>query len=319
MKGLKGFLQASVLRKDISKLINGLEYPCWMPFYHTVSDQPLAHIKHLYPLKSVELFEQELEFYLKHFTIVSQEDICQKRGQKPNLFLSFDDGLIEFDEIIAPILYKKGVPATVFLNSNFVDNKDLFFRYKASILASELEARNTGSDIQNSISELLKIDYANKELLDSLAKDMAIDFKDYLDKKPIYLSTDQIKHWKHRGFDFGAHSQDHPLYEKLNLQEQLSQTRNCIEELKSLLGFPINSFSFPFTDFGVFPTFFSELKKDYPELLTFGTSGLKLDPVDNHYHRLPMDDSLGKIDDFFIKNIQRYHLKRILGKHIYKR
>ncbi len=318
MKGLKGFLQASLKRRDFSKLLSTINYPCWMPFYHAVSNEPLAHITHLYPVKSVISFEKELDFFLKHFNIVSQSEINIRKGEKPNLFLSFDDGLIEFDQIIAPILWKKGIPATVFLNSAFVDNKDLFFRYKASILATKLEDKSS-KDIHNQTSELLKIPYSEQELLDDLAKDMGINFQEYLKKNPIYLSTDQIKYWNQKGFDFGAHSQDHPLYEKLSLKDQLSQTTNCIKELESQLDFTINSFSFPFTDYGVYPTFFNQLKKEYPQLITFGTAGLKLDPIEGHFQRLPMDDSIGEVSDFFLKNIQRYHLKRMVGKHVYKR
>jgi hypothetical protein len=33
-----------------------------------------------------------------------------------------------------PILRRKGVPATVFVNSDFVDNQDLFFRFKAALI-----------------------------------------------------------------------------------------------------------------------------------------------------------------------------------------
>ncbi len=317
---LKGFIQASGFGgKDFSKLLSNSKYPCWMPFYHAVSNEPLAHIKHLYPVKSLELFEQELEFYLKHFTIVSQEDIQKPAKNKPNLFLSFDDGLIEFDTIIAPILHKKGVPATVFLNSAFIDNKDLFFRYKASILASKLSEKGNKDVLIKSIKDLLAIEYSNQHQLDLLAVDMGINFKDYLKEKPIYLGTDQVKFWKNKGFDFGAHSHDHPLYEKLSLQEQLQQTTGCIKSLEASLEFNISSFSFPFTDYGVYPAFFEKLKEAYPNLSTFGTAGLKLDPIPNHFQRLPMDNSLGNVQEFFAKNIQRFHMKRLLGKHIYKR
>ncbi len=319
MKGLTGFLQTSFKGQDFSKILSGITYPCWMPFYHGVCDKPLAHIKHLYPVKSVALFQKELDFYLEHFNIVSLSEIRNKPSDKPNLFLSFDDGLVEFNDVIAPILQKKGIPATVFLNSDFVDNKNLFFRYKASILATELESRSRSTNLDKSIKELLNISYHNSKQLDDLARDMSIDFEDYTQHNPIYLSTEQIKHWKTEGFDFGAHSKDHPLFEKLSLEEQLTQTTQCITELESMLGFTIESFSFPFTDYGVVPAFFEALKKAHPNLITFGTAGLKLDPINDHFQRLPMDNSTGDVKQYFTKQIQRYHLKKLAGKHIYKR
>lgn len=316
-----GFIKAFVPKGDFEMLIKHFNYPCWMPFYHTISDRPLAHIKHLYALKSVSDFEREIDFYGKYFNCISQDDIGSNKSGKPDLFLSFDDGLIEFHEIIAPILLKKGIPATVFLNSSFIDNQDLFFRYKASILIEELKKQNkTISDFYpDGTFDLLKLNYADNALLDTLADAVGVDFKSYLKEQPIYLNTKQIKQLQVQGFQFGSHSKDHPLYEEISLDEQLNQTCNSLKELENKLGFPMNTFSFPFTDFGVSSSFFEALRQRLPQLKTFGTAGLKIDPVESHYHRIPMDDCLGDVEIFFRKNIQRYYLKKTVGKHRYKR
>jgi hypothetical protein len=59
--------------------------------------------------------------------------------KKPLLHLSFDDGLSACYDTIAPILLRKGVPATFFLNPAFIDNKALMFRYKISLCLNALD------------------------------------------------------------------------------------------------------------------------------------------------------------------------------------
>ena len=39
------------------------------------------------------------------------------------LHLTFDDGFRELHDVVAPILLRKGIPATFFVNSAFIDNK----------------------------------------------------------------------------------------------------------------------------------------------------------------------------------------------------
>ena len=57
----------------------------------------------------------------------------------PNSFLlTFDDGFREIYDIIAPILLDKGIPATFFISSGFLDNRELCYQHKASLLVEKV-------------------------------------------------------------------------------------------------------------------------------------------------------------------------------------
>jgi len=114
-----------------------------MPFYHTVSDEDLIHIKHLYPIISTKKFNEDLDFFQKNYRVITANYLIENKGsatlrQQKNYFLSFDDGLRQFNDVIAPILIEKGIPATFFVNSSFIDNKDMFYRLKISILIERI-------------------------------------------------------------------------------------------------------------------------------------------------------------------------------------
>ncbi len=299
------------------------------PFYHAVSDSSLTHIHHLYHPKTTKQFISDLDFLLKHYCpmdineVISLRDSNKKRS-KPGFFLSFDDGLKEFYEIIAPILLKKGIPAACFLNSGFVDNKDLFYRYKVSLLCDYFLKGNKDYDHpkvtdwvknhQNNRPEkiLLSLSYQKKEEIDTLASLVGLDFKSYLAVQKPYMTTEQIQELSRQGFYFGAHSLDHPMYANISTSEQIRQTEISLQWLRENLDQKCSIFAFPFSDFNVKSYFY----KHFEDVdLIFGTAGLKDTVVKNHFQRIPMEFA-----DYSGKNIVKaeylyYILKSLVGKN----
>jgi hypothetical protein len=112
-------------------------------YYHVVNNEEVPHITHLYKHKSVRQFCNDLEFLLKHYSPISLSDVIHwVRGKNvlpPNCFaLTFDDGFREIYDVVAPILLDKGIPATFFVSSAFLDNGELCYEHKASLLAEKI-------------------------------------------------------------------------------------------------------------------------------------------------------------------------------------
>ncbi len=319
------FVPISLLRKITSQSVV-------LPFYHTVSNTELAHIKHLYQVKSENQFEKDLDFLLLNYQPIDfleyKKCIDENVPLKNRFLLTFDDGLKEFYTFIAPILKRKGIPALNFLNTDFVDNKDLFYRYKVSVLIEKLQTTTFSEDIQKEIKHwfldqgislddnykgLLKITYQQKDTLDYLAHVISLDFKDYLKKEEPYLTSGQIHELIEQGFHFGAHSNDHPPYHTIALEEQLQQTKESIRIISTEFNLNYTTFSFPFTDFNVSKTFFNEIQSNVA--LTFGCAGLKKDSVNFNKQRIPFE-----IDGFNGEEILRgeylyYIFKCLLNKN----
>jgi peptidoglycan/xylan/chitin deacetylase (PgdA/CDA1 family) len=255
-----------------------------LPFYHAVAEKPLPHIKHLYRMKTVAEFQKDLDFLLKFYEPMDVETLyhfhVNKIVPKKTVFhLTFDDGLKEMYEIVAPILLKKGVPATFFVNSGFVDNKALFYRHQHS-----LQARAD----------------------------------DFLKNEKPYLTTDQIQTLSKQGFTIGAHSVDHPYYNKISLDEQLRQTRESLDFVASIVHQKLRLFAFPFTDFNVPKDFFEEIKPDVD--LCFGTAGLKNDAIPFHLQRIAAErEKYVSLESVLKKEYLKYIVKFFLKKNIISR
>jgi hypothetical protein len=181
------------------------------PFYHTVSDDELIHIKNLYQVRSIKAFEKDLDFFLKYYEPIDfltfKANFDTAKPTKKNTFLlTFDDGLREFHDTIAPILLRKGIPSVCFLNSAFINNQDLFYRYKVSILIEKLNHGNLSINQQNQTGKWFRdqklpysseslhfINYSTKHLLDELAEILGVDFQEYLQRVKPYLDRSQIE------------------------------------------------------------------------------------------------------------------------------
>lgn len=298
------------------------------PFYHLACDEAPVHIKHLYPVKSEKEFKQDLEYLLKHYQPMDLEDVKSyiqhgKSRQKPGFFLSFDDGLREIYEIVRPILKAYGIPAAFFINPDFVDNAELFYRYKAGILIHHLSRlpdtqHGTLANILNNRNPdeaLHNLSYNQRDLLDEVADEMEVEFNAYRDKVQPYMTLDQIKTLYSEGFYIGAHSMNHPLYSDISPSEQLDQTHQSLDYIRNNVHRDYDIFAFPFTDYGVSRSFFDLVKVD----IIFGTAGMKNDPIPKVIHRIPMEMGNKSASAMITRQSVYYILKNFFNKNTIRR
>ena len=290
-----------------------------LPYYHVVSDEDLAHIKHLFQYPSVGAFAAALDFFLRNFRPVSVADLVAhvNRGQglpDQAFLLTFDDGFREIHDIVAPLLVAKGVPAAFFVNPGFVDNKDLSFRCKASLLAEHL-ARGAGAPLVKTWTDmlaanhvpiapegvgrsLLSIGFGRRAMLDQLAAASDIDFGVFLAAQRPYMTSSQLVSLSEQGFHIGGHSVTHPRFAELDLDEQLGQAGGSLEFVDQLVSQEHAAFSFPFDDVGVSGAFYAGVHRaDQVDAasprrcdVTFGSSDMKQEASRRHFQRFWMED-----------------------------
>ena len=192
----------SYIRKfDGSKII--------IPYYHLISnDDNIPHTKHLFNHRNITQFKSDLDFFLRHFNPISLLDLIDsvknRRDLKEKSFLlTFDDGYREVYDIIAPILIKKNIPATFFLTINFLDNRSLGFRHKASILVEKIDKldENIMDEIRYIFSKY-KLKFIRSDIsffslapekifvLNEIADILNVDFDNYLNVNKPFLTIE---------------------------------------------------------------------------------------------------------------------------------
>lgn len=222
------------------------------PYYHTVSDQPLPHITPLYRHRTVAEFQADLDWLLAHYTPIRWDEIdAYEKAQKPAFCLTFDDGLKEFYTIVAPILEEKKIPCVCFLNSAFVDNKDLMHRYREALQKQQ------------------------------------IDWKQFLREQQPYMTSEQIRDLQSRGFEFGSHGVDHIQFDSLPLFAQLEQSLACDRALRTQFDLPHRLFAYPFGQ-GRLDAISLRVQAGMHEAV-FGTYNLRPCEPRNMYNRIWME------------------------------
>lgn len=308
-KPILGVLRTVSPMFNDQRLLQTKKVPVFLPFYHLVADRTPDYVKHLYKAKTITEFENELDYILTYFQPIDAKDLIRRvkendwsGNDKGLMHLTFDDGLTHIHEVVAPILKRKGVPATFFLNTAFLDDKDIFYRYRVSMLwewidenrveLSQIKTfrellRKQGLYREDLRTSLLELTYQHKDLIRNVCKTMLYE----KEKEKIYLHTGEVKELIRQGFTIGAHSIDHPIYAMLDPEEQKRQTRESIEEIVKLFDLDYRLFSFPFTDDGVSKDFFDWLHDPKAPVsdLSFGTAGLKSGLIPNHLQRLAME------------------------------
>lgn len=295
---------------SVSSLQKILGIRVLLVYYHMVSDNDnIAHVKYLYDYKCIREFKDDLDFLLKTFYPVTLKELILfiKKGRElpaNPILLTFDDGFREMSDVVAPILSEKGFPATFFINSGFIDNKELCYQHKGSILVERLINSNIDEALaekirsilsQNEISgddirsRILSINYHKKYLMDTLAGIMDVDFLEYLQKNKPYLSSEQIMDLIKDGFSIGAHSIDHPLYSDLSIEEQLHQTVESITKIRNQFRLDYGAFAFPHSDYNVSLSFFKRLFDTGLIDVTFGTGGLVRDKFPGSLQRVSLE------------------------------
>lgn len=309
-------------------------------FYHVISDVDLPHVKHLYHVRNCQRFEEDLDYLLRYYEPIDLHQLIAAVYQgkplpKRSFLLTFDDGLAECATVIAPILQRKGIPATFFINADFVDNKALMFRYKASYLIEHLLQQKIHPNTTKELSRIfeahqlpfqtiknsfLKVRWEQQAVLDDVADFLAIDFQQFLQKQQPYLNKTQLQDLLDAGFTLGSHSCNHPTYFRLPLEDQIEQTLASQRFLEENFKLSYRVFAFPFTDFGVSAAFFDKILTKANFQLTFGGAGLKQEQIKGQLQRFGLETAVERPARQLIHTEYCYYLlKALLGKNTIRR
>ncbi len=324
-------------------LYENLAFPILRPFsrinplvvyYHTVADRELAHLDNLYSFRNVAQFKRDLDVLLKYFRPVSLQDfLASRRGEKKlprnSFLLTFDDGLRECHEIAGPILKQKGIPATFFLCSAFVDNHDAAYDLKKSLLAKELQMATRTRDEENRVCAILesvgireadisrgtlKVDYRRRAALDEIAKQLNFDFSQWLKEAQPYMSSEQCFELLKAGHTLGAHSVDHPRYCELSLEEQLQQTRESVDFVRNRFGLEYAAFSFPGSDANVSLEYFRRAREESRVDVFFGNRGFLDDSALDSVQRSSMEKTRMSAEGILGKALVTRLARTVIGR-----
>jgi peptidoglycan/xylan/chitin deacetylase (PgdA/CDA1 family) len=265
-----------------------------------VSDDPMPHVQHLYPVVPIREFETALLYLKENFTFVSYPQlhsyIFQDVQLPPNaVHISFDDGYAECYQVVRPLLLKYEIPCTFFLTTNLIDNEILFYRNKQSLCIDRLvqpdfnfhpsifknfhsKQHTVPNTLPKFISWFEDLRLTDEPLIDEICRTVNVNWQSFLMDNQPYLTAHQIRQMHAEGFTIGAHSLSHRKMVDLSrdeIENEISLSSNIIE---NFTGQKIVPFSFPHSAWGLDRDHLAQVRSRNPMIgVLFDTKGLHPD------------------------------------------
>lgn len=201
--------------------------------------------------------KRQLEFIAQHFDVLGGIDDLRSRNVKrdrPAALITFDDGYQNFLTHALPILEEVGVPSTVFLTANCVENDA---RHPSYLCRATIGNFEPGTYHLDSISRTIEVTPENRfrngrdisELMKGLPWEKAqllfaeleshfsaAELREIHDRYPSdkAMTWDEVREAKSRGVTIGSHTLDHVVLGRRQSEElirtQVVESRRLITE-----------------------------------------------------------------------------------------
>jgi len=269
--------------------------------YHLASNETLPHVRHLYHYKTPQMFAEDLAWIGRICDLVDLDGFLQhrahpSRGGRPVALITVDDGLTETFTVIRPILLHYNAPAIIFVITDCIDNRSMFYRNKASLCVERvvhadedrrmvyLESVNSRfgqfcCDVDSFVEFVLSIRADQAAKIETMCEILGVDVEEYLAERKPYLTREQIEQLDREGFTIGAHSMNHFDFDRLSpaeIERQIIQSCTAVTEITGRT--PVH-FAFPFDMHGLDRGLLAQITRANPMVGTmFGAAEVIREP-----------------------------------------
>ena len=211
-------------------------------------------------------FALQMDHLQKNYNVISSAQLAAwLRGestlQPHSAIVTFDDGYYDNLSNASPILYERGLPATIFLTTDYIGSDApfywdyvayCFFYTKKTVADLPFMGNATWIDEVSRdrvmdlwINNLKKLRDADKqsaisklsEILDVFVPDDAF--------KQLYLTWDQVRELTAKGIEMGSHTVSHPILTRIPLSQALEELQTSKKSIEYQIGEPIIGFAYP--------------------------------------------------------------------------
>jgi peptidoglycan/xylan/chitin deacetylase (PgdA/CDA1 family) len=249
--------------------------------YHRVLDKWDHALDYSQPgmVVTASTFERQLQFLQRHFEIVALGELSGAGpAGRPRCVITFDDGWRDNHDVALPILRRHGLPATIFLATDFIGNDRVFWHTEliSLLLHGDLTGLGADAGVLSDFPEPVRaclLDCANRtplpyaedvdtvvetvkthceeddidRLLTRLAR-VAHRTRPLVRGRRLFLDWDQVAVMAAAGFEIGSHGCSHRILTRLSLteaNEELVRSKSVIEQRLSRV---VSHFAFPNED-----------------------------------------------------------------------
>ncbi len=207
---------------------------------------------------SKSIFEKQIKYLKENFNVISINDIDKDLGLKKKIVITFDDGYLDNFKNAFPILKKYNCPATIYIVTSFLDNKNFPWWLKIWQIIEvneyifydqkkiDISHNSLKSKIYNFFCKKFFIMKSSeqKSFFTKITKNLD---QTRLNRKDEFLSSNDLtKLDQSKLIEIGCHTHTHQnlkLLEDHELNDEINTSKLILEKI---LKKKINHFSIPF-------------------------------------------------------------------------
>ncbi len=243
-----------------------------LAYHRVVADIGKAEREAIYGIVvSKATFRRHCELLLRKYDVVSLETAMRSAGDRrnatrPMAVITFDDGYVDFYEEAFPVLKELGLPATVFLPTDYIGQPKplahdrMYWLLKLALAGSvpmtaALLKAGVAADIAAEFSgsgDLLyltdKLVYLPNELREMAIIEMESELGEKFEEYPKeyqLLNWEMVREMARNGIDFGGHTANHVILPLEVNSVMKSEIDRCKHTLENELGKKVASFAYP--------------------------------------------------------------------------
>jgi peptidoglycan/xylan/chitin deacetylase (PgdA/CDA1 family) len=270
-------LRLTGMDRLIGALTGASRIPAVISYHRVVEDLEESSQSSISPmLISTRMFEQHLDWVGRHYEFVELDEIGSRLETgmgftRPTAAVTFDDGYSDVYHNAFPLLFKKGIPAAVFVVTGLVGTQQLHIHDKLYLLLKSafLNARHTSRQV---VELLRHADIVTPQLetigrmqpdafsvmaalLDGATQTQVNCMIQVLDTRfgvgygrhdgLSSLSWEMLEEMQSAGMTIGSHTRSHPLLTNESREKVIEETTRSRRDLEDRLCVKVQHFAYP--------------------------------------------------------------------------
>ncbi len=238
--------------------------------YHRVSEyKQSCPFDHNLISASPEAFEEQVKYLKANYDCMDFGTLSEIlkgdlkfRGNA--LIITFDDGYRDNYDNAYPILKAHGIPATIFIATQFIDKRSLFWWDRVAYTVKQFRGDSfningyrfelglsSREDIINEILVILKNldDCERQNMIEQLEQKLDVSIPQRM-AETLLLTWRQICEMSEHGIEIGAHTVSHPVLHKVSQEQLIYELRESKRRIEEEIGKKVIAFSYPVNSHG---------------------------------------------------------------------
>ncbi|MBT0662721.1 polysaccharide deacetylase family protein [Geobacter pelophilus] len=218
---------------------------------------------------SQDEFEWHIERVTEKYEVICFAEFLLRKQRQASTrncaIITVDDGYRDFYQYAYPVLKKSSVPATLFVTSDFIQQRIWLWPDKLKYIVQQLQSGRYSFEFNHDCFEINTLDNASRlaswmrlsntcirlpltkreMLIKSLSESMGIEVPRFPSKDYEACNWNELREMQMNRIEIGSHTLTHPVLSMIPVDEMLKELNDSKVEIEQMLNGQVSTFCYP--------------------------------------------------------------------------